>query len=187
MHEFEGCQLPCLPNVAHGKATFEAQPLTVRLKRNLASPWNYKIKPLVKRWERKRGLLRSQFTANSPVSGSPSSLAAPTRLEAGDSVRVRSREEIEATLDSWNEFKGCAFLDNMWQYCDTEQRVLKRMERFLDERDYKVKRCKGLLLLEGVLCEGTPVFGRCDRCCHLFWREEWLAKTDSYQGQRGGG
>ena len=93
-------------------------------------------------------------------------------------MQVRSREEIEATLDRWKELKGCAFLEYMWPYCGTTQRVLQTMERFLDERDYKVKKVKGLVLLEGVICHGTPVFGRCDRGCHLFWREEWLEKID---------
>lgn len=46
------------------------------------------------------------------------------------------------------------------------------MEHFLDERDYKVKKVKGIVLLEGVIYQGTPVFGRCDRSCFLFWREE---------------
>jgi hypothetical protein len=60
----------------------------------------------------------------------------------------------------------------MWQYCGTTQRVLQSMEHFLDERDYKVKKVKGIVLLEGVIYQGTPVFGRCDRSCFLFWREE---------------
>lgn len=60
----------------------------------------------------------------------------------------------------------------------TKQRVLQVMERFLDERDYKVKKVSGIVLLEGVICRGTPAFGRCDRCCHLFWRQEWLKKVE---------
>jgi len=41
-----------------------------------------------------------------------------------------------------------------------------------------VKKVKGVVLLDGVICRGTPAFGRCDRCCHLFWREEWLEKIE---------
>lgn len=98
------------------------------------------------------------------------------RLEAGDWVRVRSLEEIQSMLDPFKETRGCAFLDDMYKYCDTKQRVLKSMERFLDERDYKVKKVSGVILLENVICNGTPTFGKCDRCCFLFWREEWLEK-----------
>lgn len=98
-------------------------------------------------------------------------------FKAGDRVRVRSLEEIEATLDHLGKTKGCAFLKAMEQYCGTEQRVLKPVERFVDERDLRVKKCKGIVLLEGVMCPGTTTFGRCDRCCFLFWREEWLEKV----------
>jgi len=47
----------------------------------------------------------------------------------------------------------------------------------MDERDYKVKKARGVILLENVICTGTPTFGACDRCCFLFWREEWLEKV----------
>ena len=67
--------------------------------------------------------------------------------------------------------------NEMSKYCDTTQRVLKRMERFVDERDYKVKKSNGIVLLEGLNCQGTTDFGRCDRNCFFFWREEWLEKT----------
>lgn len=99
-------------------------------------------------------------------------------LVAGDLVRVRSEEEIRATLNTWNELKGCMFMGAQRQYCGTTQRVLKSVERFVDERDYRVKRAKGLILLDGLICEGTPDYGRCDRACFYFWREEWLEKID---------
>jgi hypothetical protein len=170
MENFEGCQLPCLPKVALGLAKAKPKPFLIRMKRSLAVPWNF----YVKRWLKSlyyAGIEKNQATQ--PLS----SEAVPPGLKNGDRVRVRSREEIQATLNPFKELKGCAFLPEMWQFCDTEQRVLQVMERFLDERDYKVKKAKGLVLLENVLCRGTPVFGRCDRCCHFFWREEWLEQV----------
>jgi len=97
-------------------------------------------------------------------------------LKPGDWVIVKSKEEIKETVNNWNQLKGCAFMEEMWPYCGTKQRVLKRVERFLDERDYLVKKCKGIVLLEGVMCQGTKDFGPCDRSCFYFWREEWLEK-----------
>ena len=102
----------------------------------------------------------------------------PQRLNAGDLVRVRSREEIQATLDRWRSLKGCGFLEEMGRYCGTTQRVLKRVERFIDERDYRAKMASGIVLLDGVICSGTGATGRCDRACFFFWREEWLEKLD---------
>ena len=51
------------------------------------------------------------------------------------------------------------------------------MQTFMDERDYKMKKARGVILLENVICNGTPTFGPCDRCCFLFWREEWLERV----------
>ena len=70
-------------------------------------------------------------------------------------------------------------MDGMWQYCGTEQRVLRVVKQFLDERDYLMKKCKGIVILDGIICDGTKWFGQCDRCCYYFWREEWLEKIDS--------
>jgi hypothetical protein len=99
-------------------------------------------------------------------------------LKAGDRVQVRSRKDIEATLDSRNALKGCFFMSEMWDYCGTEHRVLKPMEQFLDERTYRVKRTSGLVLLEGAICQGTDYAKGCDRSCFFFWREEWLEKIE---------
>ena len=97
-------------------------------------------------------------------------------LKKGDLVRVRSKEEIHSTLNHLGQLKGCTFMQGMTSYCGTLQRVLKPMNRFVDERDLRVKRCSGLVLLDGVMCQGTTEFGQCDRSCLFFWRREWLEK-----------
>lgn len=173
MTYLNGCQIPGYQRVAEGEIVDGPQTPVRRLKRVLARPWNYVVKPQIKKmvrtyysWKRKKN---PQEQPAAPVQA--------YHPQAGDVVRVRSRAEIEATLDPFKELKGCAFLEYMWQYCGTTQKVLQPVERFLDERDYKVKKARGVILLEGVLCRGTPVFGRCDRACHLFWREEWLERV----------
>jgi hypothetical protein len=97
-------------------------------------------------------------------------------MESGDHVRVRARDEIARTLDDKSRLKGCLFMSEMWNYCGTQQRVLKPLQQFLDERTYRVKTASGIVLLEGVVCQGTDVPGGCDHCCPFFWREEWLEK-----------
>ena len=175
----EGCQIPCLPRLADGLADVGPQPFTKRIKRSLAKVWNYSVKKTMKKiyYAFRPWLARS--TKKQSVEELAMTKSTAGSLKAGDTVRVRSLEEIQATLDPWKELKGCAFLEYMQEYCGTTQRVLQSMERFLDERDYKVKKVKGIILLDGVICRGTPVFGRCDRCCYLFWREEWLEKIES--------
>lgn len=173
-----GCQIPGYQQVAEGEVEEGSLSPVRLLKRTFARPWNYMMKPQLKRFVRQLYAWNNNRQPRStPVTVTPSAIQ-PAHLQTSDRVRVRSREEIESTLDPFKELKGCAFLEYMWQYCGTIQRVLQPVERFLDERDYRVKKARGVVLLEGVLCHGTPVFGRCDRCCHLFWREEWLEKID---------
>lgn len=106
------------------------------------------------------------------------SQCAPLDLKPGDLVKVKSKKEIQKTLNRWNKLKGCGIMDGMWKYCGTEQRVLKVVRQFLDERDYLMKKCKGIVILEGVICDGTKWFGQCDRSCYYFWREEWIEKVE---------
>jgi hypothetical protein len=103
-------------------------------------------------------------------------LARNGSLQPGDRVRVRSRAEIQATLNNWNQLHGCAFLDEMWDYCGTVQQVKKRVSCFLSEDDYYLRHCKGIVLLKDVCCQGTRDIGPCDRSCHYFWKEAWLEK-----------
>lgn len=98
------------------------------------------------------------------------------KLEAGDWVRVKSLEEIMTTLNMWRQLRGCAFMAEMEPYCGTVQRVLKPVRRFVDERDLRVVRSNGIVLLEGLVCQGTAGIGPCDRSCLYFWRVEWLEK-----------
>jgi hypothetical protein len=143
------------------------------LKRKLAVPWNY----FVKKWLKQAHVLSLRWRGGSRAQMTARDFAPAMPFQKGDLVRVRTREEIDATLDPFKELKGCAFLPEMYQFCGTQQKVLKSMQRFLDERDYKVKKVQGVILLENVICNGTPAFGPCDRCCFLFWREEWLERV----------
>ena len=96
----------------------------------------------------------------------------------GEVVKVRSKEDVMATLDNWKKLKGCGFMTEMEQYCGTIQRVKKQVRNFMDERDYLVKKCKNMYILDGLMCEGVKDFGPCDRSCYFFWRAEWLEKVD---------
>lgn len=133
---------------------------------------------LKRRWAYLKNLFR-EITDKKKKHIHQSQVVEAAGLQPGDIVRVRSWEEIRTTLDRWNQFKRCSFMEEMRPYCGTTQRVFKRVNKFLDERDYLIKKCNGIVILEGVYCEGTKDFGPCDRGCFFFWREEWLEKVGS--------
>jgi hypothetical protein len=162
-----GCQIHGLEQMSEPLGRVEiAWQLRNRIKRIITRRWTHALNQF---WE---------VTGRRGVAPNMVVNAAANGLQAGDHVRVKSREEIQATLDRWNRLKGTSFMDEMWPYCGTTQGVLKRVDRFLDERDYRMKKCRGMIFLEGVMCEGTKDYGRCDRSCYFFWREEWLEKID---------
>lgn len=166
--EQKHCQIHCLQTI-HSPVS-RGQILLQRMNR-LRNAFS-------RRWRYLCNYLHTQTFAGGQTACSGVRTPTAEALQPGDLVRVRSKEEIRATLDNWNQRRGCAFLEEMWPYCGTQQRVFKRVERFLDERDYITKRCKGIVLLEGLICEGTKHFGPCDRSCFYFWREEWLEKIE---------
>lgn len=161
------CQIHCL------------EPMSDPLKKvEVLWQLRYKLKRVLKRRLRylSNRLARTDREPYTPV-GTEGTVAGQA-LVAGQAVRVKSREDIQATLDDWNYLKGCGFMEEMWPYCGTKQRVLKPVRKFLDERDYRVKKTRGIVILEGLHCEGTIDYGRCDRNCYYFWREEWLDKVE---------
>lgn len=186
------CQLHTIPNMSEGLVDMGSLSLPRRiklwLKRNLSAATKRKLKRVSSRFTGMFFSNRNSNSQNLPIITNEVIMinekleAADARkihdLKDGDLVRIRSREEIEATLDDWNELKGCMVMKDMWQYCGTTQRILKVIERFVDERDYRLKKGKGLVLLQGLICSGTEDYGRCDRSCFYFWREEWLEKIN---------
>jgi hypothetical protein len=174
------CQIPYLPQLFEGYA--EVPPESIKRRLRLFTRRSLNVRQ-VRFLKTKSDQLINWFLN---AIGNKDKLEAneinnTSTLKAGDLVRVRSKEEILVTLNHWGILKGCMFMPEMSPYCGTVQRVMKRMERFVDERDYHVKKCNGIILLEGLNCQGTSDYGRCDRTCFYFWREEWLEKVDEGQ------
>lgn len=185
------CQLHTIPKLSVGLVDLGPIPFRKRMKFWLKRNLNAKTKRLLKNYI--NALPSGLFTSKSlhdPIipTNSDSSLDVLENpkpvvnrgldFNVGDLVKIRSQEEIRATLDGWNELRGCMFMPDMWQYCDTTQMVFKIIERFVDERDYRLKKGRGILLLDGLICQGTEDYGRCDRSCFYFWRVEWLEKIE---------
>jgi hypothetical protein len=169
------CQCRCVPNLSAGIVRERPPSVGIWLKLTLKRSLGDKTKRLLKRrWSELVGRVWPTEESSAPIVAQTAGKA--VSFVAGDMVRVRSEEEIRAMLNAWNELKGCKFMEEQQQYCGTVQRILKPVERFVDERDYRVKKAKGLVLLDGLICQGTHDYGRCDRACFYFWREEWLEK-----------
>lgn len=100
------------------------------------------------------------------------------RLQAGEWVQVKSREEICSTLDGTGKNRGLGFMPEMWEYCGTQLRVLKRVEKICLENEPRiVRKMENTVILEGAFCKGSGI--GCDRACFYFWRECWLNRIST--------
>ena len=98
-------------------------------------------------------------------------------LRPGDLVRVKSYQEILATLDQASRNRGLYVDAEMVPYCGRTYRVLKRVTRILDEKTGKMQELKNpCIILDGVVCEARYSECRlfCPRAIYSYWREIWL-------------
>jgi hypothetical protein len=98
-------------------------------------------------------------------------------LRSGELVRVKHKEEIVKTLDANNRNRGMTFDPEMLKYCGRQARVLRRVERIIDEKTGKMLHLRNpCIILEDVIC--TSDYHRlCPRGIYPYWREIWLERV----------
>ena len=100
-------------------------------------------------------------------------------LQEGESVRVKSHDEILKSLNTESKNRGLLFDAEMVPYCGGTYRVLSRVSRILDEKTGKLIKIKNdCLILEGVFCQSRYSYCRmfCPRSIYGYWREIWLER-----------
>lgn len=113
--------------------------------------------------------------------GSEPAIPPPLLLHEGERVRVKTMEQIRATLDPAGDCQGLGFMPIQEAFCGRVFTVGKRVERFFDERTRRMLRIRHTVILEGVYCEppagGPDDYSGCNRTCFLFWKEAWLERV----------
>jgi hypothetical protein len=106
-------------------------------------------------------------------------------LQPGDLVRIRSKEEIEATLDTTGRNRGLSFDGEMSTYCNRTARVRARVNHIIEESTGEMIDIKSdCVMLDGVVCAAD--FHRfCTRAIFPYWREIWLEKIEGTPDENG--
>ncbi len=98
-------------------------------------------------------------------------------LQPGELVRIKSREEIVATLDGNLLNRGMGFDAEMSRFCGRTARVKARATRVVDERTGRMLTMKNpCIILEDIVCEGAFT-ANCPREYVCWWREIWLERV----------
>jgi len=101
----------------------------------------------------------------------------PLDLQPGELVEVRSKKEIEDTLDKGQKNRGLWFDSEMLPYCGGIYRVLRRVDRLIEEKTGKLISMKNpCIVLDGVICK-SDYHRLCPRAIYPFWREAWLRRA----------
>lgn len=109
-------------------------------------------------------------------------------LKPGDAVRIKSRDQIVATLDYKRRNKGMSICYEMTRYCGEHAEVRDRLDRMIDEKTGRMREVRDTVLLHNVrprrmmlrgrecLCEDK--LGDCPRGELMYWREIWLERAN---------
>ena len=99
-----------------------------------------------------------------------------TALRPGDCVRVRTLDEIRATLREDGTLDGLPFMPEMHGYCGGTFRVHRRIDKINDMRNKTgLRRMRGAVTLTAVRCSGAA-HGGCQAECQILWKERWLER-----------
>ena len=123
--------------------------------------------------QRRCGGVRFPFRAYSPLKMTPHAVL---NLQPGELVRIKSKHEIEQTLNAEFKNRGLWFDKEMTRYCGGTYKVLARVNRQIDERTGKMMTFTNpCITLEGVTATGEyHEFAPLDE--RIYWREIWLER-----------
>ena len=102
-------------------------------------------------------------------------------LRPGELVEVKTHEEILETINHRNRNRGLSFDAEMVPYCGRKYRVLRRVEKIIDEKTGKMIRLPNdCIVLDGVTCTAQFIPQRlfCPRSIYPYWREIWLKRVE---------
>jgi hypothetical protein len=104
-------------------------------------------------------------------------------LQPGELVRIKSKAQIMRTLSKDLRNRGLGFEEEMARHCGREARVLRRVDRCIDEATGRLLRMRNpCIVLEGTVCEGA-FNANCPRSIYAFWREIWLDRVEEPGGR----
>ena len=101
-------------------------------------------------------------------------------VQEGETVRIKNYHEILETLDEDWKNRGLYFDAEMVPYTNGTYKVLKRVNRIIDEKTGKMLNFKNeCLILDEVVCRARYAKCRklCPRAYYLYWREIWVEKV----------
>jgi hypothetical protein len=124
--------------------------------------------------QRRCGGVRFPFRAHGDSQSTPHVVL---HLQPGELVRIKSKHEIEQTLDAQFKNRGLWFDKEMTRFCGGHYRVRARVSRQIEEKSGRMISFKNACItLEDVTATGEYFeFAPLDE--RIYWREIWLERV----------
>jgi hypothetical protein len=101
-----------------------------------------------------------------------------SRFHAGTLVRIRSAEQIAATLDEDGALDRLPFMPEMTAYCGQTFVVRSSAHKTCDSINMSgIRGLEATVHLEGMHCDGSA-HGGCQSRCPLFFKDAWLEPAE---------
>jgi hypothetical protein len=131
-------------------------------------------------FQRRCGRMPFPFMSSSQLQKTPHEVL---DLQPGEIVRIKSKREIEQTLDVRFKNRGLWFDPEMIRFCGGIYKVRARVDRQIDEKTGKfIVFPNPCITLEGVTATGEyQEFAPLDE--RIYWREIWLERVAERDGK----
>lgn len=101
-------------------------------------------------------------------------------LSPGDTVEVKSLEEMRDTLDTKGRNRGLTCDIEVGKFCGKTYKVRHRLDRMISEPSGEMRTVQGTVVLDGINCMCARALGGCPRSDFMYWREIWLKPTNTH-------
>ena len=102
---------------------------------------------------------------------------ASLNLRRGETIQVKSIEDIVATTNERAKNRGLYFAPDMGLLCGGKAQVRSRLEKIIVDGTGEMRQLHNTVYLEESMCGCAHVaFGGCPRGEFAYWREIWLRR-----------
>jgi hypothetical protein len=167
-----------LDQYRNGLRNWKARKILIGVVTEAINQWQTFSRRHLPKWLWIRGTQRFPFVIGKLEKGT-SPKGEPLNLQPGDLVRVKSKREIIATLDTENRNRGLSFDHEMARFCGRTARVRSRVSKLIEEKNGEMVVIKSdCIILDGVVCP-SDFHMFCTRGIYHYWREIWLERVDA--------
>jgi len=176
------CQSTALGEITQPQSKWAVGHLVTDLRRGELAPIDFVLMIGRTFVNRARGLF-GLADLGSLIGGSDGKTRTALDLKPGEWVKIRSAEDIKATLGPDGRNLGLTFEPEMTRYIGGTYQVDFPVRSIILEETGEMAKLNRTVALKGLACQGICA-KNCPRANTLYWREAWLERMEAVGAER---